>query len=80
MYNQEGFDHNVHEQVGVASSGTRVHALVSPAEAQVLRELLENTKVDLPSRDVNKESLDYRLSLAAGGQEAPLSGQPEFYK
>ena len=80
MYNQQGFDHNVHEQVGVGSGSRKVHALVTPFEAQVLRELLDNTKMDLASREVNQESLDARLAVAASGQEAPLSGQPEFYK
>jgi hypothetical protein len=80
MYNQEGFDHRIHEQVDVGAGASKVHALLTPYEAELLLELLSDTKVDFSEREVNPESLEYRLGLAATGQQAPQSGQPEYYK
>lgn len=80
MYNQQGFDHNIHEQVDVGAGSIRVQAVLTPYEAQALLEMLNNTKMDLESREVNPESLQYRLELAAAGENGPLSGQPEYYQ
>lgn len=80
MYNQEGFDHKIHETVAPAAGALKVNTVLTPYEAQALLAMLQNTKMDLVSREVNKDSLEYRLSLAAGGQHGPTSGMPEFYQ
>lgn len=80
MYNDQGFDHNIHDQVDTGAGSARVHAVLTPFEAKALLDMLANTKMDLAKREVNKDSLEYRLSLAASGHEGPLSGQPEFYQ
>lgn len=78
MYNNEGFDHKIHEQVDVGVGSFRVQTLLTPYEARELLRLLDGAG-SLDS-EVNKESLEFRLGLAADGRDGPLSGQPEYYQ
>lgn len=75
-----GFHHGVDEESDIGAAASRVHAIMTPQEAQVLIELLDNTKMKLEEREVNKESLQSRLEIAAGGMDGPSSGHPLFYQ
>ncbi len=75
-----GFHHGVDETEDIGAAASRVHALMTPQEAQVLIELLDNTRMKLAEREVVKESLQARLEIAAAGMDAPASGHPLFYQ
>lgn len=74
-----GFHHGVDEEADIGAAASRVHAIMTPQEAAVLIELLDNTKMKLANREVNKDSLQARLEIAAAGLDAPASGHPLFY-
>ncbi len=76
---ESGFHHGVDEVSDIGAGATRVHALLTPQEAELLIELLDNTKKKLEEREVNKDSLQYRLGIAAQGMDAPASGHPAFF-